>query len=579
MELNKLKAKMEKYNLVNIIKIIILLIVLFISARIFIPNISFSNVSNLFTDSKSKRKSNSNNKIEGFASSMGNPCYGNQLTLQDPTNKPTYNGNTVIFKFDNIYKIEGFRFEFNSSVPKQIPVYIQYEDGNGSMRYIKSRYLNSSPPMHLADNSYLENIESILDENNLVVYTSKISLKIGDENKPISKQYPCGFINKFTFWGSTRDMMSKNEFEALSNILSMADLPSTSADINTGKFSFKQTDDYLIYGISISYSFKNPNNLSITTIPTTTIPMTTTIPTTTIPTTTIPTTTIPLPTPTIPLPTPTIPLPTTTIPLPTTTIPMTTTSLQNNFKNILEPFANKNNCPVIINTDSPFRITINYNNGIYLGNNFSLKQKYIIRSDPMAIDPIDQRAYIIFPIPIIANQINLTIPPVSILDNNNSTKYIIVSSLKAYGITPTNTDITNYKKTVNALLNTSDINKKNVDICPSVDDLISKQNQAQAICDNLEYQDRVKSEKVRLEKNKQYLLKLQQQQEQIDQLNTVIQTLDNKRQERGRIMDMSRLLQYQQQRETASSIRDIANQRLQSQDTNQLHMDVNINTQ
>lgn len=554
MELNKLKAKMEKYNLVNIIKIIILLIVLFISARIFIPNISFSNVSNLFTDSKSKRKSNSNNKIEGFASSMGNPCYGNQLTLQDPTNKPTYNGNTVIFKFDNIYKIEGFRFEFNSSVPKQIPVYIQYEDGNGSMRYIKSRYLNSSPPMHLADNSYLENIESILDENNLVVYTSKISLKIGDENKPISKQYPCGFINKFTFWGSTRDMISKNEFEALSNILSMTDLPSTSADINTGKFSFKQTDDYLIYGISISYSFKNPNNLSITTIPTTTIPMTTR-----------------------PLPTPTIP--TTTIPLPTPTIPMTTTSLQNNFKNILEPFANKNNCPVIINTDSPFRITINYNNGIYLGNNFSLKQKYIIRSDPMAIDPIDQRAYIIFPIPIIANQINLTIPPVSILDNNNSTKYIIVSSLKAYGITPTNTDITNYKKTVNALLNTSDINKKNVDICPSVDDLISKQNQAQAICDNLEYQDRVKSEKVRLEKNKQYLLKLQQQQEQIDQLNTVIQTLDNKRQERGRIMDMSRLLQYQQQRETASSIRDIANQRLQSQDTNQLHMDVNINTQ
>ena len=69
-------------------------------------------------------------------------------------------------------------------------------------------------------------------------------------------------------------------------------------------------------------------------------------------------------------------------------------------------------------------------------------------------------------------------------------------------------------------------NGQNLDVCPSVDTLVTKQNQAQQICDNLEYQDKVKSEKLRLERNKQYLLKLQQQQQQIDQLNQVIQTLD-----------------------------------------------------
>jgi hypothetical protein len=40
---------------------------------------------------------------------------------------------------------------------------------------------------------------------------------------------------------------------------------------------------------------------------------------------------------------------------------------------------------------------------------------------------------------------------------------------------------------------------------------------------------------------------------------------------------MARVLQYQQQKAVASSVRDLANQRLQSQDNNQLYLDVNIN--
>jgi hypothetical protein len=163
------------------------------------------------------------------------------------------------------------------------------------------------------------------------------------------------------------------------------------------------------------------------------------------------------------------------------------------------------------------------------------------------------------------------------MDGSARTVKLNITGLGAYGVTPSNTDIANYQKNVNLAL-TSGQSSKNQDICPSMDELVSKQNQAQAVCDNLEYQDKIKAEKIRLEKNKQYLLKLQQQQQQIDQLNTVIQTLDTKRQARETANDQARVLQYQQQRGTASTIRDLANQRLKSQAENQLYMDVNINT-
>jgi len=163
------------------------------------------------------------------------------------------------------------------------------------------------------------------------------------------------------------------------------------------------------------------------------------------------------------------------------------------------------------------------------------------------------------------------------MDGSGSTLKLNIIALGAYGVSPSNTDINNYQKTVNLALISGQVNK-NQDICPSMDELMTKQNQAQAVCDNIEYQDKIKAEKIRLEKNKQYLLKLQQQQQQIDELNTIIQTLDSKRQSRATANDQARVLQYQQQRGTASTIRDIANKRLQSQAANQLYMDVNINT-
>lgn len=112
--------------------------------------------------------------------------------------------------------------------------------------------------------------------------------------------------------------------------------------------------------------------------------------------------------------------------------------------------------------------------------------------------------------------------------------------------------------------------------CPEIDTLLSQQSTVQQICDSLEYQDKTKSEKLRTERNKQYLLKLQNQQKEIDQLNTVIQTLDNQRQSRAEVSDQVRLLQYKKQQGDANNIIALANQRLDSQANNQLYFDVNI---
>ena len=112
--------------------------------------------------------------------------------------------------------------------------------------------------------------------------------------------------------------------------------------------------------------------------------------------------------------------------------------------------------------------------------------------------------------------------------------------------------------------------------CEAIDKIVEQQKTTQQICDSLEFQDKTKLEKLRIERNKQYLIKLQNQQQQIDQLNTVIQKLDTQRQSRAQVSDQVRALQYKKQHNDVGTIRDLANQRLDSQANNQLYFDVNV---
>lgn len=532
METHKLRRIVDKYKLTYILKIVVVIIILFLIARAFIP--SFSNISTSASNNVINYVKNDIGNIEGFSGQlMGYSCYGNELTLQDPSNKPNYTGNTCTFKFNGIYRIEGFQLNFNTNAnsnvgsvkpfhqantDKTLPILVQYEDGNGNMRNILSSSgsnFNNTTDLKSPSTTPICSKMGVVDENNLVIYTSKIVVSIGDASNTID-DYQDSCVNgymSFAFWGSTRDMLSKADFENLQGLLSniSATKPTNQpsnfdATNNTNFYTFMTSEDKLVYGLRVSYSFQN-------------------------------------------------------------------------IQSSQEPSPTQPCTPL---SDSPFSVSIMYNNGLYPGNNFNVNQTYTIRNDPMVISyptpTTPTRTYIIFPQPIIANKVTITSPIVNLLNNYGNKLGLIVNGIHFYGMTPSNTDKENYKKNVNLALNAAQASSQSADVCPNMDDLMSKQNQTQAICDNLEYQDRIKAEKLRLEKNKQYLLKLQQQQQQIDQLNTVIQTLDGKRQARATANDQARLLQYQQQRGTATTIRDLANQRLQSQAANQLYMDVNINT-
>jgi len=251
---------------------------------------------------------------------------------------------------------------------------------------------------------------------------------------------------------------------------------------------------------------------------------------------------------------------------------------------------NANPTPGVLDTtNSPFMLTVQYDNNVYAGNNFTINRKYTIRSDANRTTS-DGRAYnlannnimttyIFLAQPIIANYIKITSPQINTTLSNNIRR-INMKNMILLCKKPNNKDITDYKRTVNlALAGSGDMSESASDVCPSMDQLIVKQNQAQQICDNIEYQDKIKSEKLRLERNKQYLLKLKDQQEQIDKLNNLITYLDTKRLQRNKTADYSRVMQYQQQKNTANTVRDVANQRLESQDNNRLFMNVNINTE
>lgn len=517
MIINKLRTFLDENKLTNIIKICVLLLSLFIIARLLIPKFNEKTTS----------------YIEGFEA-LGYKYYGNELTLQNPSNQPQYAGNTCIFKLDGVYRLEGLSLNFNnnnntSTLPDACKpfdpsiinqIYIQYEDGNGNLRYIKSS-ISGSPPnfsnnndLNVAtvsrDNGLVQlssiNLSNITDENNMVVYTSKIVVSVGNKLNRIDRYLDDkgnGYISNFGFWGSSRDMLSRSDFESLAPTLSLQSFSYNTSiyddKTNLDSYTFSTVSDMVLYGICLDYD-----------------------------------------------------------------------------SNILElgKVSNQSESSGFDTTDNPFRISIIYNNGLYSGNNFTINTKYILRSDLNRIHDQSNTRYIIFPQPIIANKVTINSPRIRTLVTHNIIQCNI-SNLKGYGNVPTQNDISNYQRNVNALLNASN-QEQILDVCPSVDNLIMKQNQAQQICDNLEYQDKVKSEKLRLEKNKQYLLKLKQQQMEIDELNKVISTLDQKRQTRSTANDIARVSQYQQQKEIATTVRDIANQRLQSQANNQLYLDVNI---
>ena len=520
---------MEKYKIDNIIKIIILLLILFIIYRLYVKSI-IHNQNNKLNQINVNNKTNGNKKniIENFTT-IGNDYYGNVITLKNTNNKPIYSANQCIFEFDNTYRIDSLMIKFNpvESTNKDVAkfntnktVYIQYMDGGGNMRYLKSLSNMETPPRldtnitgaGTSTNPHILKLNNITDENNLIVYTSKIILIIGTDinyklaNYTSSNNY--GFIKEYGIYGGTRNLIDESEYNNIANTLDTFDKISTLTTKdnvnNITNFEFDKIyndgDNIKIYALKL---FITKEEMS----------------------------------------------------------PPTSTQQT--------PVTTRRPNP-ITDTDKPFNIIIKYNNSLYPTNEFKITTSYKVRSDNNKLihNMTNDYEFIFLDEPIIANKLMFNVQNISNYD-------LRISKISINGIEPTPLEIQDYQKTINIKVNAN--NQIDTNICPNIDTLIETQTKTQQICDNIEFQDKVKAEKIRLERNKQYLLKLKNQQEQIDELNNIIQDLENKRQSRATTADQSRVLQYQQQKSDASQIRDLANQRLESQDAHKLFMNLNLN--
>ena len=500
---NKTTTFIENKKFNNILKVIFLLIVLFIIYKYFTSNINHKK----------------NDSYEHFTSAMPYTYYGNVITLKNQLNKPEYIGNQCIFELDDIYRIDTLIFYFNYNThnnTKYTPdqsIYIQYLDGNGKLRYIKSgnNRLDSPPSIHtdsnpgvlgsgMNDRPYYLSLTNITDEQNLPVYTSKIIILIGTLNKSNSSNNISiseyndptgyGYVYSYGIFGGSRKLLNKTSYDSIAKSLSKAMSSSVTTvvdakhQISTLTFANVNTNtnsDMQIYSIKLMLA-QTP-------------------------------------------------------------------------------------APILAKRPSgPFNINIQYNNSIYLSNNFNITNTYKIRSDLNQLSD-NNSIFIFLDEPIIANTLIFKI-------NNISNYTLTIESITINGSLPTADDIIDFKRNVNTMLSS---NGETTDVCPNINDLLEKQSKTQSICDNLEFQDKVKSEKVRLERNKQYLLKLKDQQDKIDELNNVIQDLETKRSARAVTADQARLLQYQNQKGNVSTVIDLANQRLASQDKNKLYMDLKLN--
>ena len=511
MSFNKLNNLVEKYNLTNIIKVCIILVVLYLVSRVFIPESLIDNILPVI--------------VENFDNLNNGLIYGNALSLNEPKNIPAYSANTCILALAGTYRIDSLKLIFNnnpntstsSDAGKKYTsgtiIYIKYQDDNGNLINLKTPSHTDSPPNFATDvaSDMSLTLNSITDENGAPIYTSQIVLTIGDSSNNISNffdRYGNGYISNFNIYGGERNLLSLTDYTTFSTNLTktpflvstapIATQAQTSNSINT--YTFTNANNIMIYSMQLNITQTNIN------------------------------------------------------PIASSTKNLTTTQFRT--------------------TDSPFNIKITYANTLYPSNNFPISKTYIVRSD--ANSQVLSSSFIFLIDPIIANSITFSVSNVNNV-NTSGIQTLSISSITVLGKNPSAVNISDYKKNINSALNSIESEDQNGNICPNINDLVDKQNKTQQICDNLEFQDKTKSEKLRLERNKQYLLKLKNQQEQIDQLNNVIQTLETQRETRAITSDQTRVLQYQQQKEDSSTIRDLANQRLQSQANNKLYLDVKLN--
>jgi len=158
---------------------------------------------------------------------------------------------------------------------------------------------------------------------------------------------------------------------------------------------------------------------------------------------------------------------------------------------------------------------------------------------------------------------------------NNANIDINEGSVTLYGTeTVSSRDIANFK------LQQQTYDEKHIIVggekCPNVGEMINKQLQAQQICEALEYKDKARNKKLAYEKDKIYLGKLSQQDKEIEELESIVKGLIERKNTRIENNTGGNIDELEKELRRVEKVREDAETYLKSSGKNINNMDLKV---
>ena len=185
----------------------------------------------------------------------------------------------------------------------------------------------------------------------------------------------------------------------------------------------------------------------------------------------------------------------------------------------------------------------------------------------LAFSVNDNNPFIFFSKPIIVNKIHIT----NVTDEKiTDTQYTLYGSE-----TVSKRDRANFK------LQQQSFDEKHMIVdgekCPNVGDMINKQLQAQQICEALEYKDKARNKKLAYEKDKIYLGKLAKQDQEIEELENIVKSLIDRKNNRLDNNEGSNIDNLEKEMKRIEKIREDAEQHLKNNGKQPTNLRVKLN--
>ena len=217
-----------------------------------------------------------------------------------------------------------------------------------------------------------------------------------------------------------------------------------------------------------------------------------------------------------------------------------------------------------LNTDN-FDYRIKYSNTIDGNSN-----KFAVDGpNRLAFSTNTNNPFIFFSKPVIVNKIHIT----NVTNNNNqltSTNYTLFGSE-----TISKRDRANFK------LQQQSFDEKHMIVdgekCPNVGEMINKQLQAQQICEALEYKDKARNKKLAYEKDKVYLGKLAKQDQEIEELENIVKSLIDRKNNRLDNNEGSNIENLEKEMKRIEKIREDAEKHLKNNGKAPVDLRVKLN--